>query len=208
MTLKIYGAPMSRAIRVYWVAEELGLPYESVAIDFKDESPGPLGKANAEFRGASPMGRVPAIDDGGAKLFESLAINLYLARKYGRGLWPATVEGEGAVYQWSLFAANELDATMVEWARNAIVLPEPERDPAKAAAALEKLAKPFTALDEALGKSPWLLGQDFTVADLNVSAVMFRAKKMDLSTKPNLARWLAACFARPAAKKAWALRGE
>jgi glutathione S-transferase len=208
VTLRIFGTPMSRAIRVYWLAEELGLPYESVAIDFKDESPGPTGKGNPEFRAASPMGRVPAIDDGGVKLFESLAINLYLARKHGKGLWPATIEGEGKVYQWSLFAANELDGTMVEWARNAIVLPEAERDPAKVTAALEKLAKPFTALDEALGKTPWLLGQEFTLADLNVSAVMFRARKMDLSKKPNLARWLSACFARPAAKKAWALRGE
>jgi glutathione S-transferase len=83
-----------------------------------------------------------------------------------------------------------------------------ERDPAKAAAALEKLEKPLAALDAALARSAFLEGDAFGVADLNVSAAMFRAKKMDLAARPNVARWLAACFARPAARKAWSLRGE
>ena len=208
MTLKIYGVPASRAIRVYWMAEELGVAYESVPIDFKDESAGPTGKNNAAFRAANPMGRVPAIDDGGTKVCESMAINLYLARKYGKGLWPATVDGEGAVFQWSFFAVTELDALMIEWARNAIVLPVDERDPAKAAEALTKLGRPFDALNAALARSGWLVGDSFSAADLNVSAAMFRARKMDLSARPNLQKWLNACFARPAAKKAWALRGE
>lgn len=208
MSLLIYGVPASRAIRVYWMAEELELNYESVPVDFKDEGAGPTGKRNPAFLAANPMGRVPAIDDGHVKLCESMAINLYLARRHGKGLWPASVEGEGRAFQWSFFALTELDPLMVEWARNAIVLPAGERDPAKAAAALEKLARPLAALDAALARSPFLEGEAFTVADLNVSAAMFRAKKMDLSARPNVERWLAACFARPAAKKAWALRGE
>jgi len=208
VNLRIYGVPASRAIRVYWMAEELGLAYDSVAIDFKDEGDGPTGKNNPAFRAANPMGRMPAIDDGAVKLSESMAINLYLARRHGGGLWPATVEGEGRAFQWSFFAVTELDPLMIEWARNAIVLPEAERDAAKAAAALEKLAKPLAVLDAALGRSAFLEGEAFTVADLNVSAVMFRAKRMDLAARPNVARWLGACFARPAAKKAWALRGE
>lgn len=208
MTLRIYGTAYSRAIRVYWAAEELGLAHETVAIDFKDVGDGPTGKNNPEFRAASPLGRVPAIDDGGVKVFESLAITLYLAKKHGRGLWPATPAGEAAAFQWTLFAQSELDGAMVDWARNAFVLPEPERDPAKATAALEKLEKPFAALEAVLARAPWLAGDAFTVADLNVAATMFRAKKMDLSSRPHLAKWLAACFARPAAKKAWALRGE
>ena len=208
MTLKIYGVPASRAIRVYWMAEELGLAYESVPIDFKDEGDGPTGKNNKAFRAANPMGRVPAIDDGGTTVSESSAINRYLARTHGKGLWPATVAGEGAAFQWSFFAVTELDLLMIEWARNAIVLPVGERDPAKAAEALTKLGRPFDALDAALARSGHLVGDAFTVADLNVSAVMFRARKMDLSARPHLAKWMGACFARPAAKKAWALRGE
>ena len=208
MSLYIYGVPASRAIRVYWAAEELGLGYESVPVDFKDESAGPTGKGNPAFLAANPMARVPAMDDGTVKLSESLAINLYLARKHGKGLWPATIEGEGRAFMWSFFAVTELDALMVEWARNAIVLPADERDPAKAAQALDKLARPFGVLEAALARTPFLEGPAFTISDLNVSATMFRARKMDLARYPNIARWLAACFARPAARRAWALRGE
>jgi len=207
MTLKVYGVAASRAIRTLWMAEELGIPYEHVPINFGGDAGAPLGKNNPEFRRANPMGRVPAIDDGGLGLSESMAINLYLARKHGK-LWPATLQGEGLAFQWSFFGVTEIDPHIVDWARNALVLPQPERDPAKAAAALDKLQRPFGALEAALGRSRWLAGDAFTVADLNLSAVMFRARRMDLSAFPHVARWLGECFARPAAKKAWAMRGE
>jgi len=208
MTLRVYGIPMSRAIRVFWMAEELGVPYEQVATDFKDEGEGPTGKNNAAFRAASPVGRVPAIDDDGVKVFESMAINLYLARKHGKGLWPGDLAGEAHAYQWSFFAVTEIDGTIIEWARNAFVLPEAERDPKKAADAIEKLKRPLAALNGALSKSPYLAGDRFTVADLNLAAAMFRARRMDLAGYPHIKRWLDACFARPAAGRAWALRGE
>ncbi|HEX4943529.1 MAG TPA: glutathione S-transferase family protein [Usitatibacteraceae bacterium] len=208
MTLKIYGIAASRAIRALWMAEELGLAYEHVPIHFRDDPDGPLGKNNAGFRRANPMGRVPAIDDDGFTLSESMAINLYLARKHGKGLWPATVAGEGLAFQWSFFAVTEIDPLIVEWASHAIVLPEDKRDPVRAAAALGKLAQPLAVVDAALARSPYLAGDAFTVADLNLAAAMFRARRMDHPTRPNLARWLADCFARPAARRAWAMRGE
>jgi len=208
MTLRVYGVPMSRAIRVFWMAEELGIPYEQVATDFKDEGTGPTGKNNPTFREASPVGRVPAIDDDGVKVFESMAINLYLARKHDKGLWPADLAGEAKAFQWSFFAVSEVDPVIVEWARNAFVLPEAERDAKKASEALEKLQRPLAALNGVLAGSQYLAGDRFTVADLNLSATMFRARRMDLTRYPNIKRWLEACFARPAAKRAWALRGE
>ena len=207
MTLKIYGVAPSRTIRTLWMAEELGIPYEHVPIAFGGDANAPLGKNNPEFRRANPMGRVPAIDDDGFAMSESMAINLYLARKHGK-LWPATIEDEGRAFQWSLFALTEIDPHIVEWARHALVLPAAERNAATAAASLEKLQRPLAELDAVLGRSRWLAGREFTVADLNLSAVLFRARKMDLSARPNLARWLGECFARPAAKKAWAMRGE
>lgn len=208
MTLKIYGIAASRTIRILWMAEELGLAYEHVPIHYRVDPDGPLGKNNPEFRRANPMGRVPAIDDDGFTLSESMAINLYLARKHGKGLWPATVEGEGLAFQWSFFAVTEVDLLVNEWASHAIVLPEGEREPARAAAALDKLAKPLAVVDAALGRRRWLAGDAFTVADLNLAAAMFRARRMDHATRPHLARWLEGCFSRPAARRAWALRGE
>jgi len=208
MTLRIYGIAASRAIRALWMAEELGLPYEHVPIHYRDDPDGPLGKNNPDFRRANPLGRVPAIDDGGFTLWESMAINLYLARKHGGGLWPATVEGEGLAFQWSFFAVTEIDPAINEWARHAIVLPEAERDPKVAAAALEKLQRPLAVVDAALAHRPYLAGGAFTVADLNLAGALFRARRMDHAARPNLARWLADCFSRPAARRAWAMRGE
>jgi len=208
MTLKIYGIAASRAIRALWMAEELGLAYEHVPIHYRDDADGPLGKNNPAFRRANPLGRVPAIDDDGFALWESMAINLYLARKHDRGLWPATVEGEGLAFQWSFFAVTEIDPDINTWAANAIVLPEDKRDPAKAQAALERLQRPLAVVDAALAHRPYLAGGAFSVADLNLAAALFRARRMDHAARPNLARWLADCFARPAARRAWAMRGE
>ena len=208
MTLRIYGIAASRAIRALWMAEELGLAYEHVPIHYRDDPDGPLGKNNPEFRRANPLGREPAIDDDGYALWESMAINLYLARKHGKGLWPATVEGEGLAFQWSFFAVTEIDPTINEWARHRIVLPEAERDPKVAAAALEKLQRPLAVVDAALAHRPYLAGGAFTVADLNLAGALFRARRMDHASRPNLARWLPDCFSRPAARRAWAMRGE
>ncbi|MGE0355304.1 MAG: glutathione S-transferase family protein [Burkholderiales bacterium] len=208
MTLRIFGIAASRAIRTLWMAEELGIAYEHVPIHYRDDPDGPLGKNSPAFRRANPLGRVPAIDDEGLALSESMAINLYLARKHGRGLWPATLEGEAKAFQWSFFAVTEIDPPIVEWASHAFVLPEDRREPARAAAALEKLQEPLAVVDAALASAPWLAGEAFTVADLNLAAAMFRARRMDNAARPHLARWLEACFSRPAARRAWAMRGE
>ena len=65
---------------------------------------------------------------------------------------------------------------------------------------------PFKVLDAAVAKQPYLLGNDFTVADLNVAAVISRAIEMDLSAVPNLKAWLTRCLDRPAARAALALK--
>ena len=81
--LKIYGVPLSRAYRALWMANELGLDYENVPIHFADGS-----AKTPEYLAVNPNGRIPAIDDNGFKLWESMAINLYLAKKHGSGLLP------------------------------------------------------------------------------------------------------------------------
>ncbi len=80
MALKIYGVARSRAFRTLWMAAELGLPYEHVKVDFADG-----GTRQPAYLAINPNGHVPAIDDDGFRLWESMAINLYLAKKYGSG---------------------------------------------------------------------------------------------------------------------------
>jgi glutathione S-transferase len=87
-------------------------------------------------------------------------------------------------------------------------LPPADRDPQRLAEALKVLAPPFRVLDAALASHSHLLGEDFTVADLNVAAVISRAIDMDLSATPHLAQWLRRCLERPAARTAVALRAK
>jgi glutathione S-transferase len=200
--LRIYGVARTRAFRVLWIANELGLDYEHVPIEI-----GPGGARKAEYLAINPNGRVPAIADDGFILWESLAITLYLAKKHGR-LCPTTLEGEAKAWQWSLWAVQEVDRGVNIWSLHAVRLPVEDRDPQRRAEALKVLEGPFKVLDEALAGGPYLLGEDFTVADLNVAAVISRAIDMDLAATPRLAAWLKRCLERPAARAACALRAK
>ncbi|MGB9400241.1 MAG: glutathione binding-like protein, partial [Pseudolabrys sp.] len=110
--------------------------------------------------------------------------------------------------QWSLWAVTEVDRGVNIWSLDALRLPEAERDAIKRNEALKVLAAPFKVLDTAVAKQRYLLGNDFTVADLNVAAVISRAVDMDLSAIPNLKAWLTRCLDRPAARKALALKAK
>src|SRR5215472_16306783 len=88
--VKIYGVARTRAFRALWIAEELGLAYEHVPIEI-----GEAGARTPEFLALNPNGRLPVIVDGDFVLSESLAITLYLAKKYSTGkLYPDTPEAE------------------------------------------------------------------------------------------------------------------
>ena len=140
-------------------------------------------------------------------LFESLAITLYLAKKHSAGkLYPAKLEDEARTWQWTSWALNEVDRGVNIWSLHAVRLPAADRDAAKRDEALKVLAAPFKVLDAAVAKQPYLLGNDFTVADLNVAAVISRAIDMDLAAWPNLKAWLTRCLERPAARQALALK--
>src|SRR5215470_2674439 len=120
--LRIYGIARTRAFRALWIAKELGLDYEHVPIET-----GPLGARKPDYLAVNPNGRLPAIDDDGFILWESLAIVLYLAKKHG-GLYPATLEGEAKAWQWSLWAANEVERAVNIWSLHAVRLPPADRN--------------------------------------------------------------------------------
>ena len=202
--LRIYGIARTRAFRVLWIAMELGLDYEHFPVEIGD-----AGAQTPEYLTLNPNGRLPVIVDDNFVLFESLAITLYLAKKHADGtLYPGSLEGEARCWQWTMWALTEVDRGVNIWSLHAVRLPEAEREPAKREEALKVLAKPFAVLDAALAAQPYLLGNDFTVADLNVAAVISRAIDMDLSAVPNLRGWLTRCLDRPAAKQALALKSQ
>ncbi|MFZ4650717.1 MAG: glutathione S-transferase family protein [Rubrivivax sp.] len=202
MTLKIYGIAASRAFRNLWCAEELGLPYEHVKISFND----PAIKEPA-FLALNPNGAIPVIDDNGVVVFESLAINLYLAERYGAGgLGPSGFEEEAQILQWTFWAATEIESQTRIWFQHTVYLPEAERRPEAVAAALAAIGAKLAIADGVLAQRPWLVAGRFTVADLNLAAVLVRLKELGGDACPNLSAWHARCMARPAAQRALAMR--
>lgn len=203
MTVTIYGVPASRAFRPIWMAHELGLAYDNVPIAFS-------GGANKtpDYLAINPAGKVPSLRDGDFVLWESMAIDFYLARKYdnGIGIAPRGLEEEALALQWTLFATNHLEQPVIDWAFNAMVLPPAKRDAQVAAAAVEKMQAPLKVLDGALGGRQWLVGDRFTVADLNVAAALYRLLWMELPQVPAVDAWLDRCLTRPAALAARKLR--
>lgn len=196
--LKLHGVSRSRALRCLWMLEELGVPYENVKINTTGESRTP------EFLQLNPNGHIPVLQDDGLTLWESLAINLYLARKYDKGLWPKTVDDEGRAFQWSLWAMTELEEPIITALRHRALLPEDQRDPKQAEAAALRFAGPLKVLDGALAGKSYLLGNAFSVADLNVAAVMLLAKaaRFDIASASNVQAWMERCTTRPALAKA------
>jgi glutathione S-transferase len=194
MPLTIYGSPRSRTLRVLWMATELELAFEHVPLAWDDPA-----LKSPDFLRINPAGAIPVIVDDDLALAESMAINLYLAKKHGAGrsepLYPAALAGEAEVWRWSLWAQQHLEP----WVQRDAQL-------AAARAALGRHAEAAVAhalavLERALAERAWLVGAHFTVADLNVAGVLSpsRAEHLDLAPAPHVRDWLARCYTRPAA---------
>jgi glutathione S-transferase len=212
--LTIYGVYRSRASRNIWLATELGLPFKQVPViqlyrlPNAEAAKGVLHTKSPEFLKVNPNGHVPSIDDDGLVLHESLAINLYLARKHGGPLAPASLAEEGQMTMWALWAANEVEPHSLAVLNHRVAKPPAERDAKVADAAVETLRTPFAVLDKHLAGSGHMVGGRFTVADINTAEVVRYAMAAPelFEAAPRVKAWLAACHARPAFKAMWAKR--
>lgn len=189
--VKIYGSHRSRANRAVWCAHELGLAYDLIEVPAAEMK-------NASYLAINPNGKVPALVDGEVKIFESLAITLYLAKRYGAGkFYPANAADEARVFQWTLWAATEVEPEVVPILYHRVL--HREGATAEAADAAEaRLQKTLKVLDDALADREWIIGNDFSVADLNVAGVLAATVtgKMDYAKLPNVKRWLDRCLPR------------
>lgn len=176
--------------------EELALDYEVV----------PTGWTGGEthqpdFLAINPNGKIPALVDDDLVVWESLAINHYLTRKYGGALAPFTDQEAGLAYRWSFWSMSEFEGPIDAAAKYGAELPD-----GWAAAALR-------VLDGALADGPWLLGDSFGVADINVAVMFQRPELAKVDRRPftNVHDWLKRCRTRPAfarmAEKASAASG-
>ena len=188
-------------MRTLWMLGELGLNY-----DHKDYLPRAPETRTPEFRALNPNDRVPVIDDDGFVLSESMAINLYLAKKYESPLYPSDPRNEALAWQWSLWETDRLDRQIVNYVRHTTEFPEAERKKEIAEAAWQQVTESFDVLEAALAKADWLAGPAFTVGDLNVAAALYRALTIDTRIWPRTLAGRHRCWERPAAKRARAMR--
>ncbi|AOY84526.2 glutathione S-transferase family protein [Moorena producens JHB] len=175
--LKLYGALQSRAAIVQWYLEELGVPYEYILLDMKAGE-----HKQPEYLSINPMGKVPAIVDGDFKLWESGAILVYLANKYGET--PSSLEEQSEIVQWVLFANATLGLELFWDDRREKETP--------------RLLKP---LNEILTDKPFLLGDNLSVADIAVGSYLFYAKilvNLELKEYPAVADYVMRLSQRPA----------
>ena len=197
---KLFGISASRALRAIWGIEEVGIDYEHVPVSYGADS------KTADHLAVNPNGRIPALIDGDLQLFESMAINLYLAKRYGGALYPAQLDDEARTWQWSVWAISEIEPLQMQIVVQKLFTPEEKRNPKVSEGAAKGLQRPLRVLDAALAGRDWLVGDHFSVADLNVASVMFLMKRIDFgySEHVNVQRWADACYARPALARALA----
>jgi glutathione S-transferase len=201
--ITLYGAAASRASRSLLALEELRLPYRHVPL-----KPWADAADAATLQRINPNARIPVIDDHGLVIFESMAINLYLADRYGgEPLWPSDPRARARVYQWSVWGQTEIDVRARHVARFS------DDAGVKTRAEAERLAA-LTILDRALEGQTYLVGDVFTLADLNLAATLsepWEDGRVDGEVDPrecdlvSLADWLTRCTERDSWKRVRAL---
>jgi glutathione S-transferase len=199
MALKIYGTAASRAARPLWVAQELGLVYEHIAIPY-------LGGATRtpEFLALNPNGHIPVVDDDGVLVWESMACALYLAERFkGEGqplLAAANFAEQAEILRWSFWAVNECEKEALAFLMHGVLMPPERRKSELAALAQRRLLGPLRVLERHLQSRPYLAGERFTVADVCVASVLAWVQSASelMAGCPRVEEWLRRCLARPA----------
>ena len=193
--LQLYGNPRSRAMRCLWMLEEVGEPYQLIEKSTRTDE-----LQSAEYLRLNPNARIPTLVDGNLVFWESMAINLYLAQRYEGPMHCAGPEVLGLAAQWSFWAVLETEALLLDLLLHRAVLPEHARDASYAERDELLLRRPLGILNDALAGREYLVGNSFTVADLNVASILVWGKiaRLDMSTYPEATRWLRGCLARAA----------
>src|SRR5256885_16700519 len=166
--LKLDGNLRSRATRCIWMLEEMGEPYQLIETSVR-----PDDLQTPAYLRLNPNARIPTLVDGDTVLWESMAINLYLAQKPGP-MHAASAAVAGLAAQWSFWAVLETEALLLDLLMHRVLLAEHGRDPSLAARDELLLQKPLAILDGALQGRDHLAGHSFSAADLNVAAILSR----------------------------------
>lgn len=191
--MKLFWCPQTRSARALWMMEEAGVPYERIKIDIRDRS----APRDPEFALASPMGKVPALADGEARFADSAAICMYVADKYRQAkLAPAIDDPKrGAYLWWMTFTPGVIEPAMAEKFTGG--------KPDRFRSGWGDFELMIETIEKGLGDGPWLLGADFSAADVMVGSSVYFMKQFGmLPDKPALNAYVERCLARPAYRRA------
>jgi len=194
--MKLYGAPPTRALRVIWLLNELGLEYEMRPVDIlRGET------KDRDFRTLNPAAKVPVLVDGSLVLTESAAIQLYLADKNPQsGFIPESVEDRAQMYRWIFFLVTEIEQPLWRIARHTVLYPEEKRLPQDIDLARQECVQMVAVLEQHMDKREFIVGDRLSVADFNAAYTLDWAneEKM-LEGAPRLKNYLKSMYARPTA---------
>ncbi|MGB0893638.1 MAG: glutathione S-transferase family protein [Parashewanella sp.] len=170
--ITLYGTPKSRALRVSWLLEELELDWKFEYIDFAAGD-----NRSKAFLALNPSGKIPVITDGDNVLFESAAICLYLAEKYGNGrLLPrAGTASSGKHHQWMSFITTELEQALWSMGKHKFALPEEVRVKELLPTAVWEFNKAAALAENMMPETEFLLGEELTVADIMLAQTLLWA---------------------------------
>ena len=187
--LTLYHAAPSRSSIVHWMLEEVGEPYDVELLSLKNGD-----NRKADYLKVNPMGKVPALSDGDATLAEAAAICAYVAERYPEAkLAPALGDPLRAKYlYWLFFAPGCIEPAMVQVATKI--------EMSSVAAGWGDAQRVFDVLEDALTRGPWILGENFSAADVAVgSALNFAVRLFKMvPSRPSFDAYIARCVARPA----------
>lgn len=188
--IKIYGSKMTSAFRCHVLAKEIGLEYEEISVD--------LGNPGEDYLKLNPNGKVPCLVDGDFVLWESMAINGYLAGKYKPELLGSSVEERGLIDQWSYWAILELQPDMFKVVMQTF-LPEDQWDVEVIHTGKENMRPKHKILDDHLIHRDYMVGGKFTLADINAGSVAMinRMIGTDPAEFPHMEKWLNMLGKRP-----------
>ncbi len=208
--MKLYFAPQSRAVRVAWLLEELGLNYE-----IEKYSVGDRALRTPEYYKIHPMGRIPVLEDGDTRIYESGAIVEYLLAKHGNGKFVPSVEDPTfpEYLQWIHYAEGSIMQQVNVLVVETILLPPEKKNDVNVARALKLLKVALGNVDNRLENREYLTGV-FTGADIMTGHACFAASRLqadrgkggaDISEMSNLNTYIDRLLERPAFKKARSL---
>lgn len=197
-----YGRFSGNSARVAFALNEIGATYEKRVLDTRERE-----NQSVDYLSVNPMGKIPALVDGSFKLWESNAINLYLAEKFpGTKLIPPSLEGRASVQRWLFFQAAHVTPACISVFRstNARVQEfwKSKTDERALESGRKELARYLPVLESALEVHPWL-EKSFSLADIAYAPHLFLVAEggFDFAPYPRIRAWLDRMTSRPAWKK-------